>query len=134
MIWCNDVVNIWYFHFWNFGAVRIADEVLSIADTFKILKEFNKILTEKLGISNLLQKNNEYVNRINVVFYDYKKNKDKNELIRMLKNFIPFELSKKILVYEDKIKIIGMNGREVMQELDLSKGDWLDYVYKHRNE
>ena len=41
------------------------------------------------------------------------------ESIRLLNNWVPLELGKKILVYDDKVTVEGLSEWEVMQELEL---------------
>jgi hypothetical protein len=88
-------------------------------------------IVNKLGIGEWLLKRNELKSRIDIVFCNYERLQadDRNELIKMLRNYIPFELDKRILVDGDAIELVGMTEEEVMEELDLRDSDWLGYVY-----
>jgi hypothetical protein len=104
----------------------------AIGQTKRDLKWILKDVAIRLGTYNVLQKSNELKNRIDIVLCDYQKIEtgDKKELIRMLKNYVSFELGKKLSVYSDRVIVQGMTIDEVMTELELGDTDWLAYAYK----
>jgi DNA-directed RNA polymerase subunit M/transcription elongation factor TFIIS len=105
---------------------------IAIGQTKRDLEYMLKSVAIRLGMSTVLEKSNELKNRIDIVLCDYQKveSGDSRELIRMLKNYVPFESSKKLLVYSDRVIVQGMSKDEVMTELELGETDWLAYAYR----
>jgi DNA-directed RNA polymerase subunit M/transcription elongation factor TFIIS len=104
----------------------------AIGQTKHDLKWMLNTIAIRLGISNMLQKSKQLKNRIDIVLCNYEKIEagDSRELVRMLKNYVPFESSKKLLVYSDRVIVQGMSKDEVMTELELGETDWLAYAYR----
>ena len=111
------------------------EEVWILGEAIEQVKvELGSMLSEvasKLGIGEWLLKRNELKIRIDIMFCNYQmiEADDRNELIRMVKNYIPFELNKRIRVYSDRVEVHGMTADEVMDELDVRSSDWLGYAY-----
>ena len=114
---------------WEQEEAGILDK--AIEQTKMVLKGMLNEIVMQIDMSNILQKRNEFISRVNILFCEFEKVEagDKQELIRILRNYVPFELGKQILVYRDRVEVNGMVVEEVMQELDISTPAWLKYAY-----